>query len=331
MSFNSKYYTEAELELAKIRAANENKGSGRKREISSKYNEYNVLSQKLASTGAILGGLFFSDEKPEDIKERLKELEKENLDTQMKIEELLVKNGYKADYLNDIYSCNKCQDTGVFNNGHCSCFMDIVKRFASATINSTSPMKLSSFDTFDLSLYPDKAIDGGTTKINDIIKHNLNFCKEYAENFHLPLGGILMRGATGLGKTHLSLSVADVVLKKGYSVVYGSAPDLLRRMEKEHFDFNSGDNTLDLLQKTDLLIFDDLGTEFLSQFVNSVLYNIINSRINAGLPTIVNTNLTLSEITDRYGERFSSRLFTFDILAFYGNDIRLMKKFGVKS
>ena len=56
-------------------------------------------------------------------------------------------------------------------------------------------------------------------------------------------------------------------------------------------------------------------------------YNIINSRILGGKPTIINTNLTLSELRDRYTERIVSRLMgTYSVLTFYGNDIRQLKR-----
>ena len=77
----------------------------------------------------------------------------------------------------------------------------------------------------------------------------------------------------------------------------------------------------------DLLILDDLGAEFATQFTVSAIYNIINSRILGGKPTIINTNLTLSELRGRYTERIVSRLMgTYSVLNFYGNDIRQLKR-----
>lgn len=153
-------------------------------------------------------------------------------------------------------------------------------------------------------------------------------CKRYAEDFHLPVNGILMIGGTGLGKTHLSLALGSEVIKKGYSVTYGSAPDLFRRVEKEHFDRSVETDTMQLLHDCDLLIIDDLGAEFESKFYLSVLYDLLNTRMNTGRPIVANTNYTMQELQARYGGRLVSRLLTLDPMFFKGDDIRLAKKYA---
>ena len=115
------------------------------------------------------------------------------------------------------------------------------------------------------------------------------------------------------------------MLAKGYSVIYGSAPDIFRRIEKEHFGSQSDTDTLDMVIKADLLVLDDVGAEFESKFYASAMYNIINDRLNASLPTIVSTNLEHSELEKRYGERTYSRLSTMDELLFRGSDVRVRK------
>ena len=49
----------------------------------------------------------------------------------------------------------------------------------------------------------------------------------------------------------------------------------------------------------DLVILDDLGSEFCSPFYTSALYNIINTRLNKGVPTIISSNLSLDELQKR--------------------------------
>ena len=156
------------------------------------------------------------------------------------------------------------------------------------------------------------------------MSENFSVCRKYAENFHLPCDSILMHGKTGLGKTHLSLSIASEVLSKGYSVIYGSAPDLFRKIEKEHFGQEEGD-TIGALQNAELLILDDLGAEFESRFYVSAFYNILNNRMNAARPIIVSTNLELPELQARYGDRITSRLMTMENLIFVGSDVRVRK------
>ena len=137
-----------------------------------------------------------------------------------------------------------------------------------------------------------------------------------------------MYGKTGLGKTHLSLAIANEVLKKGFSVLYDSVINFLRQVEKEHFGRETrNSDTLELLLSCDLLILDDLGTEFHSQFYQSTIYNIINTRMNRKKPTIISTNLNYDEISHLYDERITSRIFTtYTIHHFVGMDVRVFKK-----
>lgn len=75
------------------------------------------------------------------------------------------------------------------------------------------------------------------------------------------------------------------------------------------------------------MILDDLGSEFSTQFTTSAVFNILNSRILKGLPTIISTNLTPKELEERYTQRVASRLIgSFDILRFIGSDIRFILK-----
>ena len=80
--------------------------------------------------------------------------------------------------------------------------------------------------------------------------------------------GIIFTGATGLGKTHLSLAIAQAVINKGYNVVYGAAQRLFSNIEREHFGRSKDPDgtTEDMLAECDLLILDDLGAEFTNNF-----------------------------------------------------------------
>ena len=195
-------------------------------------------------------------------------------------------------------------------------------------LNNSSAMNLCSFDTFDLNFYPEDSESTIGVSVRRIMEANYKFCRDYADKFSLPCVGILMNGGTGLGKTHLSLAIGKEVIEKGYSVIYGSAPDLLKRIENEKFRGSDEADTAQLLYECDLLIIDDLGAEFESKFNDSVIYNLLNTRMNAGKPVIASTNFQTSELQKRYGDRIASRLFTMEILTFYGNDIRLMKKYA---
>jgi DNA replication protein DnaC len=329
MSLNPKFYVKAEEEIKRRREISEQKLSLRKKEVETVIPQYKAIQRELAKTGARLSEIILSGGERAETREKLERLQRENLSAQDTVKTLLIQHKYDAEYLSEVHTCAKCRDTGVYQNRRCTCFREIVKRLTAEELNAASPMKLCGFDTFDLELYPEIIdIDSGVT-MRSKMRRNFNYCKSFAENFHLPCSGILIEGGTGIGKTHISLAIAKVVIEKNYSVIYGSAPDLLRKIEREHFSRGRDEdtNTVELLQSADLLILDDLGAEFESQFYSAAFYNLLNSRINTGLPTIISTNLTRKQIESRYGGRIISRILTMECLEFCGNDIRAIKKF----
>lgn len=245
-----------------------------------------------------------------------------------KRQQILAELGISPEHLHPDYECKKCNDTGYVNGSLCSCVERLARDIAYSRLNSIAPAKLSDFSSFSLEYYSDKPFENGDVP-SKIMTDNFMFAMEYASNFSISAKSILFMGPTGLGKTHLSLAIAKSVIDKNYGVIYGSAQNFMRTIEKEHFKNNSDAGTLDALLECDLLIFDDLGTEFNTSFSSSVLYNIINTRLLYSRPTIISTNLTLKEIEERYGERILSRIIGgYYIKKFCGEDIRKIKAFG---
>lgn len=328
MSFDSKFYLMAENELNNRRTRNERLLTASEREIQEKHPDVYEIHRKVSTAGARIIELVMN--RDPDVKAKMAVIEEENLQLQEKLKQALVRKGYAPDFLEMQYTCKLCKDTGVLNGRRCQCFMEVVKREAANELNQSSPMQLSDFNDFSLSYYDDKQLTSYGVTAREIMADNLDFCRTYAADFHLPCNGIVMKGGTGLGKTHLSLSIAKEVIGKGYSVIYGSAPDLFRKAEQEQFGRSDG-NTIDMLLDVDLLILDDVGAEFESKFYNSVLYNIVNNRMNAARPTIISTNMDFGELLARYGERIVSRLKTMDDLTFVGTDIRFLRRGAVPS
>ena len=153
----------------------------------------------------------------------------------------------------------------------------------------------------------------------------LRCCKEFVSNF--PSGGnLLLTGKSGLGKTHLSLAIVNSVLEKDFNVIYGSAQNLINEISRETFDRQGSTEKIDSLTSCDLLVLDDLGTEFSTPLSVSIVYNIINTRLLRGLSTIISTNLNLNEIGQFYNERITSRLVgSYRVCPCFGNDIRQIK------
>ncbi|MEG1017917.1 MAG: ATP-binding protein, partial [Oscillospiraceae bacterium] len=140
-------------------------------------------------------------------------------------------------------------------------------------------------------------------------------------------GNLLFAGDAGLGKTHLALSIAREVLKKGRDVIYCSAPGIFRQIEREQFEGSHDTTTIDSLKHCELLVLDDLGAEFVNAFVASALYDIVNTRICEASPTVFTTNIIDdARLSARYGEKVSSRLIgCCHVCALFGEDIRLLK------
>ncbi len=260
----------------------------------------------------------------ENATQKIEQLKSENLKLQEERARLLKSMGLPADFLTLKYDCPKCRDEGFCNGKMCSCVEKELQRLSFEELNRSSGFRLCDFDEFKLEYYPTV---GDSVSPREKMEKISRYCRRYAETFSEHSKNLLMIGNTGLGKTLLSLCIAKAVIDRGYRVIYSGTQNLLRKMEKEKFSSDFDDGVSDDILSVDLLIMDDLGTEFSTPFTVSAVYNILNTRLNDGKPTIINTNLSFSELEKTYSERIVSRLIgEYVILKFCGNDIRQIKK-----
>ena len=262
-----------------------------------------------------------------DVAERTQRLAQQNQQGQAMIRKLLVQHGYPQNYLDIVYQCPDCNDTGYANGTFCHCLLKLAGKLATQELNKTAQVQLCRFDTFSLDYYRGKTTEHGSDCYTAMQKI-LAYCQNYAQYFHKSSPSILMFGKTGLGKTHLSLSIASVALERGYSVLYDSVINFLRKIEREHFGKEHPEtDTMELLLTCDLLILDDLGTELMTSFVHSAMYQIVNTRLITGKKTVISTNLSPDELGRRYGAPVLSRLQgEYQMLLFFGEDIRRQKR-----
>lgn len=262
-----------------------------------------------------------------DAVEFVKNLEIKNLASQEKRHFLLKEAGYPEDYLDARYTCSICKDTGYHGAFFCSCYKKLIREIAREELSANSPLKKCTFNTFSLKYYPD--VEDKTLGVNqkEYMTRVFDYCKNYAENFTPSSPSILMTGKTGLGKTHLSLAIANKVLDKGFDVFYDSIQNIMDNLEREHFGkLPAQDSIREDILNCDLLIIDDLGVEFSTQFTVSELHNIINTRLLRSLPTIISTNLEMNELEQKYTQRIASRIMgSYYPLRFFGKDIRQLK------
>ncbi len=222
--------------------------------------------------------------------------------------------------------CKLCGDTGYISGKVCNCIKKEANQIMAEELSKEMPLGDCRFESFDLKYYPDADTSEGNPhrRMTSILK----LCKDYVKNFSINSPNLLFTGNAGLGKTHLTLSIVSGVIEKGFLPVYGSAENLFAIIETEKFS-GEGRGNYNTMLTCDLLVIDDLGTEMATAFTKSALYNLINTRLLSGKPTIINTNLSMKEIEIKYSARVSSRLIGhYNANKFIGQDIRQQKLLG---
>ena len=287
-------------------------------EVRMKSPEIREIDEELRSTGPQIFRAACRGEDITPIKERNQQLVARR-------RALIEALGYPSDYTDVKYFCKKCSDTGFTPDTRmCSCFKQLL---VTENIKSSGIGKLieeQSFENFDLGVYSyDEDVYRQMQAVTEA-------AKEYAYSFGKASGmkkNLLFIGKTGSGKTHISTSIAKVVIEKGYDVLYDSVQNIISAFEKDKFRSGYGayEPIADKYLECDLLILDDLGTEFSNQFTVSCLYNLFNTRRNRGLATIISTNLSADELVSKYDDRIYSRIVgsDYEICFFNGNDHRL--------
>ena len=325
MGYARQVYTQAENELNRRRTTAQDNAQRRLENFYAVCPEAEDVRRRIASTASRAAMAVL---RSGNARETMEALKNENLSLQKQFADLLAAHGLTRADIEPQYTCKRCEDTGYVDGRICSCYRSLLKQIAYENLNRISPLTLSSFEDFSLLYYSDVSVNGERSD-REQMRNIFNYCRRYADNFKKDSGNLLFTGATGLGKTHLSLAIAAEAINKGFGVVYGTAQTFALSLERERFTRNeeSGDDTLDLLNDCDLLIIDDLGTEMNSTFVQSALYQLINGRLLGMKSTIISTNLTPEDIGRRYSQQVYSRIEgEYTILPFIGTDIRQLKR-----
>ncbi len=323
MPYRSYVYQKALNILERRRSIAESDLQRRTDEAMKKIPELAQIQQELARIGLSVSTLLF---RGENVKGEIDKLKEKSLALQKRKKELLVKAGFDEDALTIKYICPVCSDTGYTQNRMCSCHRELLKEIERESIRKDAPIDDCTFDTFKTEYYPDTASQGSISP-REKAEKILESCRMYAQKFTPQSPNLLFMGGTGLGKTHLSLAIANVAINKGYSVIYGTSQNIFSDLQDENFGRtdNINYNEHDILN-TDLLILDDLGTEYKNQFSEACLYNIVNTRILKKKATIISTNFSFEDLERDYNQRVTSRLAgEYSVLVLEGNDIRYIK------
>lgn len=284
----------------------------------------NMLSLCLERTKASLGASSGRD---------VAELDREIGLIRKKKQTLLVNAGYPADYLEPVYTCPDCRDTGYIDGRECHCFREAVADVLYHQSSLRPVLEKENFDTFRLEFY-DRTIPDSRLKktpyenMVDILKK----CHAFIDHFDLPdfweyPHNLLFVGQTGVGKSFLSHCITKELLQQGHFVLYLSAVELSELFEKNKFSKDTEADAreqYDDLFTCDLLVVDDLGTETITSFTVSALLDCINRREASRRATVISSNYNPFELQKLYSERFSSRIMAnYQLLPIIGDDIRL--------
>ncbi len=245
-----------------------------------------------------------------DTKE-VEKLKKERSVLQDKQSEVLKKIGFTKEDLLPKYHCKTCNDTGFVNGIACKCrykeLNDVILKDL-----GISNYNLPSFSNSTLDTIPQLA---SVYKI----------AKDYVNKFDTTsIKNLIFTGKSGTGKTYLAGAIVTELNNREQVNVFIHSYDLFRvLLNKNKFD-SSNQYVYDLLINCDLLVIDDLGTEPKNDAFLYGLNLIINQRYSLDNAFIITTNLSLTEINQRYGERIFSRITGKNtaVIPFNGDDLR---------
>lgn len=321
MGYGVKIYQEAVAQLKQRKAIAEQRAQRGLQEFYKKCPEAQRIKEETASNAARIARAVMSGG---DAKAALEQIKENGLALNRRFSQLLTEHGYSQEDITPQYTCPLCQDSGFVDGRLCSCLQSLQKKLAYERLSMSVPLSNSTFSAFSLDYYEEDQ------RAYQQMKMVLNTCKQYASLFRANSPSFLFKGGNGLGKTHLALAIANIAIEKGFGVIYGSSQNFAVSLEKERFqsvDPDKAEDTNSQLLSCDLLILDDLGTEFSSSYVAAALYNVIDTRIMMAKPTIITTNLSLADMEKRYGQRFASRVNgCYNKLEFLGSDIRNLRR-----
>lgn len=333
MDGKTKFFCEAELYLEGIRKKNLLRLQENKKLVYRKIPRISEIDSEIKRMGtACIGKALKHSESISgfigDFKERLLLLGEEK-------SKLLKEGGFPEDFLEPVFSCVICRDKGVVNNRHCKCKLDFVRGLVSRE-SGLDMLRLESLASFNLDYYDKDVVNmagGRSVSAFDNAKYILDTALKFCDCLGCgDVKNLLFSGDTGLGKTFLSGCIAREFIDKGKLVCYMSAPRMFSLLEDVKFGRESSfeaKNKILFVYESDLLIIDDLGTEFRSVVADTNLFDIINCRLNSELRTVISTNMDADSLLKVYSERIGSRLLgEYKIIKFFGSDIRLKKAVG---
>ncbi len=290
----------------------------RQQEVYSRVPQFKDLSDHIASLSVSQGRKFLEGDDS-----ALKSLHESIQALSAHKKKLLSDAGYPPDYLDPIYSCPDCQDTGYLpNREKCHCFKQAIIRLLYEQSGLEKSLETENFDHLSYDYYEGEALE--------CFRRTVSISRNFIETFDTDYHNLFFYGTVGTGKSFLSSCIARELLESEHSVVYMSAIHLFEILSKSMFDYKQKEDLVAYnraLFDCDLLIIDDLGTEYPTNVVSSVFFSLLNGRNIAQKSTIISTNLSFEDVSNRYSDRSFSRIMqNYTICKFTGPDIRIIQK-----
>ncbi len=235
--------------------------------------------------------------------------------------DLFKKYGLEEDCMEVKYDCPACKDTGFIGSDRCECLKKRLTEKLYDQSNIRSILERENFGTYTDAYYN----DGEKAFMNDLISQIRNFISDFDTTHR----NLLFFGDPGSGKTFITNCIAKELLDSGHSVIYFSASQIFDLIAAIKFRDSSdyGNFPLTDIYECDLLVIDDLGTEYVNSFTSQELFNILNKRRLLDRSTIISTNLDMQQLKETYSERSASRIFGYyNLFEFKGRDMRLLMR-----
>lgn len=307
--------------LAKRRAENQKDMEKRRETVYRNFPQIEDLDKEIRALNMERISALVKGGNPDELTKIIEDAEKRKKD-------LIRNNKIDEDYDRLRYHCSVCKDTGIAGTKICNCKKQLIIEGLYDRSKLANVLNKENFTKFNLDKFRKSRMANEPKSPYENMKDIYENARDYADSFSPKSPNLFLFGQVGTGKTFLANCIAKEVLDKGYSVLYLSINDMLDSLNS--YQFASAQNKQDMRLKIDfiynaeLLVIDDLGTEYVTEFTKSYLFEVVNQRMVQGRATIISSNLDYEKLQEVYDQRLFSRILgNYIPLEFYGNDLRL--------